>query len=193
MKTDKLEKFVIGHREEFDDLTPDPKLWEKVGRKNRKPLVRSINWRRISLRAAAVLLIFIASYFFHDFIGDHQKSGGSIKEHAEVTPQGNEMNKTFKEAEAFYTSQINSKKEEIFRFADSRSEIKQEINLEFYQLDSILIQLKRDLKDNIDNQGVIEAMIQNYRIKLEILNDILDQLQKSKTTENINTNEIKEI
>ncbi|MCX6235436.1 MAG: hypothetical protein NT175_12100 [Bacteroidetes bacterium] len=193
MKTDKLEKFIINHREEFDDMTPNPKLWERVGRQHRKPLIRSINWKRISLRAAAVLLIFIASYFFHDFIGNHQKSNGSMKEQVEVTPKGNEMTKTFKEAEAFYTSQINSKKEEVFRFADSRPEIKQEINVEFTQLDSIFTQLKRDLKDNIDNQGIIEAMIQNYRIKLEILEDILNQLQKSKTTENINTNEIKEI
>ena len=193
MKTDKLEKFIIGHRHDFDDLTPDPKTWEKVGKRDRKTKIRTIHWRLIILRAAAVLLIFIASYFFHDFLSNRQSAGKQRHEQSDGLPSGNNIARTLTEAEAFYSSQINSKKEEIFRFAGSHSEITQEVNVEFSQLDSVYTQLKRDLKDNADNQQVIEAMIQNYRIKLEILEDILNQLQQSNSPDKVKTNEIKEM
>jgi hypothetical protein len=48
------------------------------------------------------------------------------------------------------------------------------------ELDKVFEELKRDLKDNSDNEEVIEAMIQNYRIKLEVLDEILTQLKKSR-------------
>jgi uncharacterized protein (UPF0333 family) len=193
MKTDKLEKFIINHRDDFDDLTPDPKIWEKVGKGNRNARVRSIRWQRIILRVAAVLLIFIASYFFHDFLSNHKSAVKQKQQQSEVMPSGSNMARTLTEAEAFYSSQINSKKEEIFRFAGTHSEITHEVNVEFSQLDSVYTQLKRDLKDNADNQQVLEAMIQNYRIKLEILEDILNQLKMSNSSNNVKTHEIKEM
>jgi hypothetical protein len=193
MKTDKLEKFIIDHRDDFDDLTPDPKIWEKAGKGDRNTRIRTIHWRRIILRAAAVLLIFIASYFFHDFLSNRQSSRKQRQDQSEQLHSGSNMAKTLTEAEAFYSSQINSKREEIFRFAGIHSEITQEVNVEFSQLDSVYTQLKKDLKDNADNQQIIEAMIQNYRIKLEILEDILNQLQQSNSPDNVKTNEIKEM
>ena len=40
-------------------------------------------------------------------------------------------------------------------------------------------ELKIDLKDDAANEEVIEAMIQNYRIKLQILEEILTQLKNA--------------
>ena len=39
-------------------------------------------------------------------------------------------------------------------------------------------ELKEDLRDNASNPEVIEAMIVNYRVKLEILEDLLHQLKE---------------
>jgi hypothetical protein len=35
------------------------------------------------------------------------------------------------------------------------------------------------LKDNVDNQDVIEALINNYRIKIQILEDMLIVLKQN--------------
>ena len=48
------------------------------------------------------------------------------------------------------------------------------------ELDSTYAQLKLDLKDNVANEQIIEAMIQNYRIKLQILEKMLDHLKAMK-------------
>ena len=41
------------------------------------------------------------------------------------------------------------------------------------------MELKDDLNDNADNDEVIQAMIQNYRIKLEILEEMLNQIKST--------------
>lgn len=65
----RLEQFVKDHREEFDEQSPDPKVWEKIlqdvdpGEKKQVPLVK-IDWRRGSAVAAAVVLIAGGAWFF---------------------------------------------------------------------------------------------------------------------------------
>jgi 3-hydroxyacyl-CoA dehydrogenase len=44
------------------------------------------------------------------------------------------------------------------------------------ELDSMYYDLKSDLKDNMANQEVIEAIIENYRLKITILEDILTEI-----------------
>ena len=47
------------------------------------------------------------------------------------------------------------------------------------ELDSIYGALQQDLRDNIANDEIVEAMIQNYILKIEILEDLLDYLDES--------------
>ena len=46
------------------------------------------------------------------------------------------------------------------------------------ELDEVYLELQEDLKDNVSNPEVIEAMVLNYRVKLEILEDLLNQLNE---------------
>ncbi len=56
--------------------------------------------------------------------------------------------------------------------------------MEFSDLDVLFKELKEDLNDNADNHEVIEAMIQNYSIKLEILEDMLNQIKPEQKNNN---------
>ncbi|HAM10742.1 MAG TPA: hypothetical protein DCP74_10825 [Bacteroidales bacterium] len=60
-------------------------------------------------------------------------------------------------------------------------ELKKELNNDLLQIDSIYADLKKDLKDNIANQEVVEALIRNYTIKIKILEDLLAILRESET------------
>lgn len=79
------------------------------------------------------------------------------------------------EAEGYYTSLIDIKMQQIKSYED---EIDPQIFEDIDALDKALLELKEDLNDNIDNEEVIDAMIQNYRIKLEILETIQSELDK---------------
>jgi hypothetical protein len=185
MSPDKLEKYILDHREQFDDQEPDPALWEKVN--TRKAPVIRFNWKDIAWKAAAVVVIFVASYYFHDYMASRKQfSGGRISKNAELNSP---IVKELIEAEAYYTSQINMRKEEVFRLTASNPEVRHEIDDEMIDLDRAYKELKEDLKDNADNEEVIEAMIQNYRIKLDILEEMLRRLKHSNESQNEESHE----
>jgi hypothetical protein len=175
MSPDNLEKYILDHRDQFDDQEPDPALWEKID--TRKAPVIRINWKGIAWKAAAAVAIFIASYYFHDYMASrYQSTRGLASKKSEVNSP---IMRELIEAEAYYTSQINMRKEEVFRLTASDPEVRHEINAEMVDLDRVYSELKDDLKDNADNEEVIEAMIQNYRLKLDILEEMLARLKQS--------------
>jgi hypothetical protein len=84
-----------------------------------------------------------------------------------------------KETEIYYNNLVNSLYREATPFLTSNPEIKKELNTDISQLDSICFEIKKDLKDNVANQEVVEALIQNYRIKIRLLEDMLTILKEN--------------
>jgi hypothetical protein len=91
------------------------------------------------------------------------------------------------EIKVYYAMQIAEREKEINQFSASDPKIKRQINSEFYQLDSIYNRLRTDTRDNINNREVVEAMIQNFRMRLELLENILQQL-KERDSQALNVN-----
>jgi len=180
MSPDKLEKYILNHREDFDDMEPGPSVWERIETK-KTPVIR-INWKDIVWKAAAVAVIFTASYFFHDYMASRKNP--DAQQLSEMNEEASPMVRELIEAEAYYSSQINMKKEEVFRLTASNPEVRHEINIELVDLDRVYGELKDDLKDNAANEEVIEAMIQNYRLKLEILEEMLIMLKQTNESQN---------
>ncbi len=179
---DRLEKFILENREEFDMHEPGQGIWEKI-EKNIKPK-KTVNWRMVIGRAAAVILIFAASYMVHDILeGSNREIAHSRKrkEKELIIPE-------LKEAEVYYSNLINEKLQEIKPMFSEDPTLEREIRYDLNQLDSIYEELRNDLRDNIANQEVIEAMIQNYRLRLSILEDVLSQLKPEEDDNNTKYN-----
>jgi len=175
---DNLEKYILENREAFDIHEPGEGVWEKI-EKNIRPK-KTINWRSIMGRAAAVILIFAASYMVHDILDGRNREIARTRTKTEkelVIPE-------LKEAEVYYSTLINEKLREIKPMFSENPRLEKEIRFDLNQLDSIYEDLKNDLRDNIANQEVIEAMIQNYRLRLSILEDVLSQLKPEENESN---------
>jgi hypothetical protein len=82
-----------------------------------------------------------------------------------------------KETETYYNTLVNSLYKEATPLLTNNPDIKKELNTDLSHIDSICVEIKKDLKDNISNQDVVEALIQNYRIKIKILEDMLTVLK----------------
>jgi hypothetical protein len=168
---DKLEKFILNNREAFDFREPDPGMWNKIksGIRPRK----TIRFKFILSRAAAVLLIFVISYMINKFIYEgFPKISFSRSKEIEI-PE-------LKEAENYYTGVLNEKLNEIKPILAACPALEEELNYDLNQLDSLYRELKNDLKDNIANQEVIDAMIQNYRLRISILEEISSEIKPDK-------------
>lgn len=184
MKPDKLERFILENKEGFSPPELSPDVWGKI--KKREPKKQStFNWKLIMSRAAAVVVIFISSYYFHEYRS--KTNSTELGSNVEVIASDEPLYKELIEAELYYTSQIKYKKNELFSLTEDAPTLQKDVTRDLSELDAILRELKTDLKDNADNQEVIEAMMQNYMLKLEILEDMLEQIRPS--NEQPDTNE----
>ena len=211
MKEDNLEKFVRENRASFDDLEPSMEIWGKIN----APRPRKLNWYKVSVSAAAAILLFAGIFYVYNQqqntqnhiaklpkeikeviqkeqpkdsvvtiqpeekqIADvvvRKKKSNIVKKEVVQEPLNNEMNE-LAEATQYYSNQIENKKEEILNCVAYDPEIDKEIMNEFTPLDAAFNELKKDLNDNANNTQIMEAMIQNYRTRLDILSDIKNQI-----------------
>ena len=65
----------------------------------------------------------------------------------------------------------------------------EESQFDLTELDSIYSSLREDLKDDVANEEVIEAMVQNYRLRVEILEEMLLFLNEQNSNTQPNTTE----
>jgi len=190
MKTDQLEKFVIDHRDEFDVMEPSPELWTKIALPPPAPEAKRLSATQILMRVAAVVVIFVASYYFHAYV--NQPDIQRLAVNPTMSTEDRQLVEEMMESKAYYTSLINTKTDEVYQLAANQPLLRDEIKDELKELDQEFLRLQNDLLDNADNEEIIAAMIQNYRLKLQILEETLIQLQAQKHEKN-NSHENKRI
>lgn len=176
---DRLEKFIQENRQDFDMHTPSDAVWAKIQTNIAGEKKRSLPWRRIVWNAAAVILIFFSSYVVLEYVhykNDPLNPGLAIRNNEQLAP--------LVEAEVYYTAQVNNKLAEVEELIQKYPDIADELRNDLLQIDSMNADLKKDLKDNIANEEIVESLIQNYRIKLEILEEMLRQLDAQNTDNN---------
>jgi len=195
---DKLEKFVFDRRQEFDIYQPSPKVWQNIEtnlKKHKKP--SETKMLKILWQIAAAVLIFAVSfafnrYFFsHTSIEQNKSLAKADQEKVEKTESAIQIPEIL-EAEAYYGKLVSSRWTEIQQHLADKPLIKQHIENDMSELDSAMIELKRDLADGVSNVEVVDAMIQNYRLKLELLEDLLHQLKHKNNSKNITENDEKQ-
>lgn len=168
---DRLEEHIRKNREDLDRYSPPKSIWRNIRRKIE--IEKSFPRRWLSIAAMIVVILGTSILIFKPQFRWSSAERGKNEDLTLVTPQ-------LRETESYYNNLINSLYTEAKPLLTNNPEIKKELNSDLSQLDSICSDLKKDLKDNVSNQDVVEALIQNYRIKISILEDMLKVLKENK-------------
>jgi len=178
MKEDKIEQFVRDNAQGFNTLEPPDITWEFIEKE--LPSTKQSNLRKLwpyAWKVAAAILIFTSAWLLNDYM-DQKKTAERHFAASETTasPELSELS----DAEAYYTSQISSKQAELAQYARQHPEIIADLKKEFNEMDKSNAELKKDLVESNADEKVIEAIMLSYRVKLEILDQMLTELRKSK-------------
>ena len=175
-----IEDIIRNNRDLFGDREPSEGHLERFSikleirsqsRANRRSIVPYL------LRAAVVtLLVTLSSLWTWDhFI----RPGSSRMTLGQVSPQ-------YKEVENYYLHQVNMMEGEIVNVdMKNNPEQKELLIKEMKGMDSVYVSLQKELKANPNDERIINAMIEHYQTKLEIMTYIVNQL---KTIRNDNNN-----
>jgi hypothetical protein len=193
---DQLEDFINENRDEFDAYEPSEGLWDKVNKRveehntNDKAEPKMIPLSMLYKVAAVLVLAFsvglVVIYMNSEKDGNTSASNDNNEKvdtaYIILSPELAYISPELAEVEDYYVTQINYKMKEA-RSMNVGEDLLEEVEI----LDKEFQELKEEIGDNIDNERIISAMIENYRIRLNILENILTEIQKEHTDTHENT------
>ena len=167
MKRDSLEDFVSANRDDFDFREPSPELWQRIAIE--EPRKKVVPFRKYLYRAAIILVVVSigsALIWQSGMISNNRMAANADPEILELM-----------ETEEYYSSQVDKKLQEIRKCYYTNPELKDDVESDLNELESMYKVLKTDLEENISNRSVIEAMIENNRYRLQLCDDVLEQIK----------------
>lgn len=177
MKKDNLEKYISEHKGEFDQEKPTPMIWVNIEKhldaaEKKGPVVRELKSPGI-IRVMQVAAMFVVVMGVGLLIGLQINKGD---ENIYANPQLQE----FVEAEKHYSTEIDKMWTVVNA---SNVEEKESIQEDLNALDAVYNELKTELLSNpkANKDYVVNAMINNYRAKIDILETVLQEFKEEKT------------
>ena len=186
MKT--LEEIIKSNKEIWNSDEPSEGHFERfnvklelrmAARKTRKSLFPYL------LRAAVVtVLVTLSSLWMWD---NFMKQDSKRMTLSEVSPQ-------YREVENYYIRQVNFMENEIEgSIINDDPEQKEELQKELQSMDTVYVALQKELKANPNDERVINAMIEHYQTKLDVMTIIVNQLKAIRNNNNLNNKEYEKL
>lgn len=173
MQQNDLEKFILDNRDAFDDARPSLKLWTEIEKdlteEKQTPASPSLRihrpWYQV---AAAVLILLTVGGTGGAYLSQQQSQAPTAQALIEqVAPD-------FSEMEQYYNERIA---ESYARLTTHTQD--PEIDADLKQLDQAMAELREDLANAPRGQEeiIVQQMIDSYRLKLQILERILERIE----------------
>ena len=178
-----IDEIIRKNRDLFEDQEPMEGHLERFNWKLEKRLHSDATKRSIVpylLRAAVVtVLVTLSSLWAWDHFIRTDKGKMTL---GDVSPQ-------YREVENYYVHQVNLKEGELLNVdLSNNTEQKAVLQKEMNSMDSVYFQLQKELKANPNDERIINAMIEHYQTKLDVMTYIVNQL-KAIRNENQNKSE----
>ena len=178
-----IEELIRSSKDFFEEAEPSEGHLERFNRKlelrfGARTIKRSIV--PYLLKAAVVtLLVTLSSLWTWDHFIRSDRNRMTL---GDVSPQ-------YREVENYYVHQVNLMESQLVNIdLKNNPEQKEMLLSELKGMDSVYVQLQKELKANPNDERIINAMIEHYQTKVDIMSYIVNQL---KAIRNENQNETK--
>ncbi|MFT6866750.1 MAG: hypothetical protein ACJA08_001586 [Cyclobacteriaceae bacterium] len=160
---DLLEKYILDHQTDFDDLEPSEKVWKGI-QGTLAPTQRDFTYL---WKVAAIL--FLASTIY--LVVDRQMDQIEIGEISEVQSE-------FYEAERYYFQQISNKKSTLMdmHIQDKNADLIEEEE----KLNDIYQEMRMQYFNSNSSELVRDALLENLRLRMKILSKQIEVLNEFK-------------
>lgn len=166
-----LEDFINENIELFNAEEPAEGHFERFKAKLEQKSTskgRSIVFR--PLRYAAVIILVISAFFVWRYTDVF--TGGN------AFAQMNQDEEEFAEISNFYNAEIEKKYNELNSITcKSGNDQKESVNEDLSELTKSYTELEDEFKENPENQMIKEAMIENYQMRINILDMVINTLK----------------
>lgn len=160
---DNLKKFISQNKDEFDIHEPSFNHFEKFKDKMLNGNNHNINYKNI----IASIISVAALYFLFFWIAPD-----NFVIHTENRPS-----KEYFETENYYRNSLN-KKMKVYTQLSGKAEADKSVLNELNDLNEEYEVLEQELNQSDNDQRIISAMVNNYRLRINLLDEVISVLKR---------------
>jgi len=174
---DELKKYLNDNRSEFESDGPSENLWAKIDQDLRPAEKNKFSFGAWKVAASVAILLGLGYLFLNnpnpgnsdpELVENNEREGVNVM---------SDISKDLEEVETYYSMQVNDKMSQLQDY-----EIDEELVSEVDELKKEFEELKKEMGVGADQSIVVEAMINNYRLRLMLLEDLLMAVGDNKKT-----------
>ena len=182
---DDIGRFVRSNRGDFDTEIPNLKIWAAIDKQLNETVetptelrvVKPFAFKEWALRIAAALTLLIigasAGFYFK-----------TKQEAVEIAQTVDKIAPDFREAEQFYAQKVQN---QLVKLTSFQPKTDPSVLADLQQIDEIQKELKQELDEAPDatREEIVKRMIDNYKIKLGILERVMQHLNEQQLNNSI--------
>ncbi|MDA0972699.1 MAG: hypothetical protein O2867_03090 [Bacteroidetes bacterium] len=176
MKNDKLKEFIDREWDSINDEVPSDAVWQAIkkdlGSGNLEQ--RNIPYKLWAL-AASITLLLASGLFFLLRDGSEAFNAGpefAVTEEEDTYDPLQNMGEDMIEVNRYYSVQVNERLDRLKAY-----EVDEDLMEEMSELAAEFEGLKLEMGERKNDAMIVEAMIENYRLRLSLLEDLLKALE----------------
>ncbi len=177
MEKDPLQEFIRNNRESFESSFDAEKSWERLQAKQQKtrktdstassPIV-NLSWLKI-----AAMMTFVAGIAYFIINNETGTDTQVVNNHYHLSLS--DLSPELAEVEHHYANSIEAKMQQV-RKMDVDEDLLSELKL----IDEERALLDDEMQNAVNNERIIKAIIKNYRMKLNLLEEMMEDINKAK-------------
>ncbi|GGX28518.1 hypothetical protein [Aquimarina muelleri] len=168
---DDFEKYIKENRYLFDEQRADKsKIWDNIESRLNTPK-SIVVWRFPILKFAASILILVGAF---SIINMYLNSGLNYNN------QNNIVNQELRDIDTYYKDLVSFQVQLVKNSSKLQDKEKEEFLSFMDELDEEYNTLKLEMKKNLNNEYILEAIVNNYKKRIELIENLLEQINNSK-------------
>lgn len=178
-----VETFIEDNRAEFDTEIPNLKIWAQIDKVVNRSSEKRFILRGVLLRSAAAIALLVVGATAGIFVYEKRENTLVEKQVEQVAPD-------FQKTEKFYDQQVQAKLTKLASYQNTDPSVFSDLK----QIDEIQEELKAELSNApmSTREEIVRRMIENYQIKIGILERVLEQVEGNPSQNRENEQKIKQ-
>lgn len=162
-----IEAFIENNKTDFDTEIPNLKIWAQIDKTINRPAERRHILRGWFLRSAAAVALLIVGATAGVFMIEKRADTLAEKQLEQVAPD-------FQKTEKYYNQQVQAKLIELAGYQNTDPSVLSDLK----QIDMVQEELKAELNNApaSTRQEIVRRVIDNYKIKIGILERVLEHV-----------------
>ena len=191
---DELKSFIEQNRNLFDVDEPSFGHLERFQQRLEMEQKQRRKWRTnyiLKIAAMVVASITVGSVVVDGWVDNSARiieskvadvGANQARDFVQRTSQyvKSKTNPEYEQTQNYYVSLVDNRLDQIRASENMDDEQKKELLKELSEMDELFVNLQKELKADPDNPALIDALVNHYQIKINVMNQIITNLNNIK-------------